>query len=683
MDYLREAPNSVSVIILTRNQRKFLEKCLDSILNQSLKPCQIIVVDNGTSDDTVDFLKNCGLNNLEIIENNYNLGFGKAMNNGIKRANGYYTLLLADDIVIEPDCLISFLSYIKKEDNIGLLSGYIYNYYNKELIFSGQKINLGWNFKQNKITANNSIKQTDLIPGAFIFAKTALLKQFRGFDERYFAYLEDLDLTLRFKEAGFRNLLIPWVRAYHLEEGLGIKKYETDKKIQFELVKNVLITYFKHAKLFWLILFFIRYMFFGFIKNVFDANRRRATLKTRWWALCNLINLIKARHYGYNSSMVNPHIIYFQQNLAIGATEEYLYLLIDGVDKSRFHLTFVCPKDSILDPLVVKLEKIGIVVYRYLLCPNHAILIWWLRELFLNLKPDLVHFNDPCLSGIIAARLARVPVLLMTHHTPELNRIYSWKARLLEKIAFRYSGLYVIFTSEYDRETGINKDKIAQDRSFVIYYGLPPKKFSPRYNKKEIYDEFSVDEECHIIGNIARLSPQKGQNYLIEAASLVIEQFKSVKFFFVGDGKLESELKTQVQERGLQNYFIFTGYRTDIPRILSAFEMLVMPSLFEGLCFAVIEASAMGIPVIATAVGGMRRSVVDGKNGLLIPPADSQALAKAVLWMLGHPREAKEMGLAGRRLFEELFTQEQMVKKTERLYNSLLAKDHVKRLNQS
>ncbi len=198
----------------------------------------------------------------------------------------------------------------------------------------------------------------------------------------------------------------------------------------------------------------------------------------------------------------------------------------------------------------------------------------------------------------------------------------------------------------------------------------------PRYNKKEIYDEFSLDEECRIIGNIGRLSPQKGQNYLIKAASVVIEEFKSVRFFFVGEGELESELKTEVQEKGLENYFIFTGHRIDIPRLLNAFEMLVMPSLFEGLCFAVIEAQAMGIPVIATAVGGMRRSVIDGKTGLLIPPGDSQALAKAILWMLEHPKEAKEMGLAGQRHFAQLFTQERMVKKTEELYASILAKVH-------
>lgn len=291
--------NSVSVVILTsRQQIGFLKKCLDSVLSQTHKPDQIVVIDNASSDGTVDFLKNCGLN-LELIENNYNLGFPRAMNQGIKKVKGYYTLLLACDIVLEPDCLEVFLKYIKNEDNIGLLSGYLYDYRNKELIFLGQKVNLGWNFRQDKIKSNGNnriIEDTDLILGAFNFSKSALLKQFGGFDERYFLYFDDLDLTLRFKERGFRNLIIPEVKAYHLEQNLGIRKYESDKKVQFELVKNILIIYFKHAKLLWLTLFFMRYMFLGFIKNIFAVNKRSITLKTRYWALYNLIDLIRARY---------------------------------------------------------------------------------------------------------------------------------------------------------------------------------------------------------------------------------------------------------------------------------------------------------------------------------------------------------------------------------------------------
>lgn len=367
-------------------------------------------------------------------------------------------------------------------------------------------------------------------------------------------------------------------------------------------------------------------------------------------------------------------IMYFQQNLAIGACEEYFYLLMEGIDKTKFDVLFVCPENAVLDSLVTRIKALGVEVHKYSLDTNNYLLILNLVLFFRRFKPDLIHFNDPCLMGIIAARLAGMPVLVMTYHTPELKPKYSLKGRLIKRIAFRHCGLYFIFIAERNREIGIKKDKLVRKRSSVIYYGLPPEKFQQKYDKKEVCQEFLLDGDCRIVGNIGRLSYQKGQSYLIEAAALIIKQVKSVKFFLVGEGELKLELKAQVKEKGLQDYFIFTGHRTDIPRLLSAFEILVMPSLFEGLPFAAIEAAAMGIPVIAANVGGVSSLVIDGKTGLLIPPGDSQALAKAILWMLEHPKEVKEMGLAGQQYFAEWFTQEQMVKKTEELYESILGK---------
>lgn len=370
-----------------------------------------------------------------------------------------------------------------------------------------------------------------------------------------------------------------------------------------------------------------------------------------------------------------PRIIYFQQNLALGACEDYFYLLMEGIDKKKFDLTFFCPEDAVLSPLTAKVEGLKIKVYRYSPGKNNYLLILRLWRLFRKFKPDIIHFNDPCLNGIIAGRLAGVAALIMTHHTPELNRRYNFKGRFIERIAFRHCKLFFLFTSEYDRKTGIRKDKILPKRSFVIACGLPPERFNDRYDKKEIYEEFSINEGYHLVGNIARLSIQKGQQYLIEAAALVIKQIKSIKFFIVGEGELEEKLIALVKEKGLEDYFVFTGYRNDIPRMLSVFEILVMPSLFEGFSYATVEAQAAGVPVIATAVGGMRHSVTHGKTGLLIPPADPEALAEAILWMVEHPEETSQMGLAGKRRFNELFTTQRMIKETEEAYNTLIKEE--------
>lgn len=288
--------DSISIVILTRDQELgYFKKSLDSILSQTLKPEQIIVVINASSGDTVKFLKERNFN-LEIIENNYNLGFTKAMNQGIARAQGDYTLILVSDVMLEPDCLKAFLSCSKKDDNAGLLSGYLYDCHN-QLISTGSTVTIGWDIQHRKINESSATVATDFILGGFVFSKTTFLKQLKGFDERFFIYFEDLDLSLRAKRQGLRNLITPLARAHQLEGGSGISKYRNNPKIQFELEKNILIIYFKYAKLFWLVLFFTRYMTYSFIKNIFNPERYKIILKSRFWVIGHLGDLIKARYF--------------------------------------------------------------------------------------------------------------------------------------------------------------------------------------------------------------------------------------------------------------------------------------------------------------------------------------------------------------------------------------------------
>ena len=294
MNYLKHH-NSVSVIILTWNQLGFLKKCLHSVLSQTHKPDQIIVVDNASTDGTKYYLMSSDLD-LTLIGNESNLGFPKAMNRGLERVNGDYCLLLASDIVIAHDVIKIFLDFIKDKDNVGFLGGYVYNYLNQRLIFTGKKIALRWTLEQKNLPHEGIIGETDLNAGAFFFAKTKLLKEFKGFDERIFFYFEDLDLCLRVKKAGFNNFILPQAKAYHLEGDSGIKKHENNEKSQFELLKNIMVIYFKHASLFWLGVFYIRYMLFGLIKNIFIKKMRAVTIKTRFWVLYNTVGLIKSRY---------------------------------------------------------------------------------------------------------------------------------------------------------------------------------------------------------------------------------------------------------------------------------------------------------------------------------------------------------------------------------------------------
>ena len=160
----------------------------------------------------------------------------------------------------------------------------------------------------------------------------------------------------------------------------------------------------------------------------------------------------------------------------------------------------------------------------------------------------------------------------------------------------------------------------------------------------------------------------------LAAARIVLSQRDDVSFLVVGSGSLIDELSSKVEHEGISQRFVFTGQRSDVPLVLSACDLFVLPSLFEGLCMAVLEAFAAGVPVVATKVGGVPSTVVEGETGALVPPGDVEALAEAIIWMLGNPELARKMGLRGKRRVEKRFTIDAMIKRTEAVYELLLSR---------
>ena len=183
---------------------------------------------------------------------------------------------------------------------------------------------------------------------------------------------------------------------------------------------------------------------------------------------------------------------------------------------------------------------------------------------------------------------------------------------------------------------------------------------------------FNLDENDKRVCMSARLHLMKGHRYLIEAAPYIREKVPNVRFLMLGDGPLEKELKEMVKKEGLSDMFIFTGFRQDVPKILSICDIVVFPSIFkENFSFAALEAMACRKPVIVTSVGGFPEMVEDGVTGFVIPPHNSEELAKKAVILLQNDTLAKNMGEAGRLRVEDFFTLEKMLEKTYALYESV------------
>jgi glycosyltransferase involved in cell wall biosynthesis len=265
-------------------------------------------------------------------------------------------------------------------------------------------------------------------------------------------------------------------------------------------------------------------------------------------------------------------------------------------------------------------------------------------------RARIVHVTDVLPQAQVAARLARRR-LVVTHHTPELPRRDNVAGRLWWRFGWAMRP-FVVYTSETDRE------RDGRRPSRVIPLGIDLDRFASG----------TPALEGTVVGNVARLAEQKGHGTLLEAAALVHARRPEVRFAIAGDGELREELEHQAQEIG--DHVAMLGNRSDVPNLLASFAVFAFPSRFEGLCLSVLEAQAAGVPVVATPVGGIRETVIEGETGFLVPVGNAQALAERIVYVLEHPDEARRVAEEARRRVQS-FSEERMVAETIALYDEL------------
>ena len=216
-------------------------------------------------------------------------------------------------------------------------------------------------------------------------------------------------------------------------------------------------------------------------------------------------------------------------------------------------------------------------------------------------------------------------------------------------------------------------------------YPISPSKVEVIYNGIEV-DQYRSDEALKVawrnkngfqendilIGAIGRLVWQKGFECLIECVPKIVRTYPDAKILLVGDGPLKERLEVLAGRLDIKRNLIFAGFRSDIKEILSAVDLLVIPSLLEGFPMVTLEAMAMAKPIVATRIDGITEQITDGVDGILVPPKDPSALAKAVVQVLNDKELARSMGLAAREKVEQEFSVEKMVAETEKVYLSLL-----------
>src|SRR5579864_2046704 len=381
------------------------------------------------------------------------------------------------------------------------------------------------------------------------------------------------------------------------------------------------------------------------------------------------------RPSGVVPSRSQRKVFYLLDSLNVGGTETQAVELARRMPAAGYQVTLGCLRAQ--GPLLQKLAETPVVLQEF--HPDGGIDslagIYQLLRLsrFLRKKKfDIVHTHDlwSNLMGVPAARLAGVPAIVSSRRDLAHFDWYQGKRRAWLRRIQNLSGA-VLANASPIRDALIAEDRFAPEKVHVIHNGIDVEKFRNARDRRDVlFPNVGDGKLVVLVGNMH--SDVKGHPWLIECAPRVTREFPAVRFVLVGDGARRAQFEQQVSSLGLAQNFLFLGSRADIPDILAACDIAVLPSRAEGLSNALLEYLAAGLPTIASRVGGNSEVVEDGANGFLVPPDDSEALGVALLKMLRDPELMRRFGERGREFVVQNFSFERLVREVDALYTALL-----------
>ena len=294
-----------------------------------------------------------------------------------------------------------------------------------------------------------------------------------------------------------------------------------------------------------------------------------------------------------------------------------------------------------------------------------------LLRLVRRIKPSALHSFLPLITfmGAVAGRVCRVPLVITSRRALGNHQERYVILKVLDKIANSLSH-YVVVNSRAVWNDVITRDHVATEKLVLIYNGVEGQSFeSTSSMREELRREMGVAGSQKVVTVVANLIPYKGHLDLFQAARQIRERVPGVVFWLVGgDRGIQRDLEGAVLDLGIHDHVVFMGQRSDIPNVLAASDLSVLPSHEEGFSNVILESMAAGLPVVATRVGGNSEAVVDGVTGWLVPPRDPALMTEKIVDLLGDPKKSRSWGERGGERVKRLFTVEKMVHKHLTLY---------------
>ena len=373
------------------------------------------------------------------------------------------------------------------------------------------------------------------------------------------------------------------------------------------------------------------------------------------------------------------NVLQVSSSNVFGGAEEHVRTLVKYLDKDEFDVGAAVPPGQFAEAIISE----GVRFTSFRIHGKYDVkAVFDLRKIIKEGAIDIVHTHDrrADLIGAPAAKLAGVKVVTTIHDKINMDQsgrrtsgVSSWVYRTILRRGFAR----IIAVSAATRDDVIDETGCRAEKVIHIVNGMDLDRLGIEPDREKLAEQLGIEKDKKIVGLVARLRGEnfakKGIIYFVEAARAIVREFESVRFVIAGgEEQAEKKLRELARLSGVEGYFYFVRYRRSVLDVMSLFNVIVLPSLFEGLPRALMEGMALGVPAVATEIDGVKELIEDGKSGLLVKPANSEELASAILRILNDENLAARLSEAGRSRVAGHFDGRVMAQETGNVYKSLM-----------
>ena len=384
----------------------------------------------------------------------------------------------------------------------------------------------------------------------------------------------------------------------------------------------------------------------------------------------------------FNKKSASKRVAFVYDGTAYGGVEVYLLTLLRHLNYTRYDPIVIIPGFNYpFSPQGFR-EQVQALGVPLLTPPNPGNSrnlsfvkdVINMRHLFKQTKTEVVHIQTSRFDGgrraTLAARLAGVPALIRTEHiTPSVNMAFYSR---FTTTPFDWLTNYIVTDSNSNRAEQIQLLNRAPHKVVSYHCGIELGRFNPVPDTRAAKLRLGLDPALPVVGAVGRLVEQKGHTYLVSAAAHVIKEFGPVNFLLVGDGPLEKQLKAQVAQLNIAQYFHFVGFQSNQIPYMEAMDVTVMSSIFEGFSISMLEFMAMGKPTVVTNYPSFLEAVIDGESGVVVAVRDGEAMAEGILKLLRNPTFAHKLGQAALARVKQEFSIQRLANDMMNLYDTTL-----------